>query len=203
MKARTEALGRIAEVLPGFSPKVAVEDSPVGTHQVISARRLVEGEPYHFIPEHTLRITPVRDAGSYLVKTGDVLFISRGTRNIAVQIETVPELTIATATFYVLRITSDRILPGYLAWCVNQRPIQVQLDEIRTGAGTPMIPRPAFSKIQIPIPSLENQRSIVGLARLQSRERDLRQRLLEETATLHRAMGTAILHGFTHPGAKE
>jgi hypothetical protein len=203
MKAKIEAIERIAEVLPGFSPKGAVEDAPSGTHQVISARRLIEGEPYRFIPDHYLRITPTREAGNYLVNPGDVLFISRGTRNIAVEIESIPKLTITTATFYLLRITSSRILPGYLAWCVNQQPFQALLDEIRTGAGTPMIPRLAFSQIQIPIPPLDNQRSIVGLARLQSRERDLRQRLLAETAALHRAMGTAILHGFTHPGAKE
>jgi len=137
------------------------------------------------------------------VKRGDVLFISRGTRNIAVEIETVPENTITTATFYNLRINSNGVLPAYLAWCINQRPFQMNLDEIRKGSGTPMIPRLAFSQIQIPIPSLDYQRSIIGLARLQSRERDLRQRLLEETVALHRAIGTAILHGFTHPGAKE
>lgn len=195
-------IGQIAEILPGYSPRGATEHDPRGTHQVISARHLTAGAPYRFTPDHELRIVPDRVADNYLVKSGDLLFISRGMRNIAVEIEAVPEPTIATATFYLLRI-NGAVLPGYLAWCINQPPTQATLDFIRTGAGSPMIPRVAFSMIEIPIPSLDEQRSIANLARLQSRERELMKRILEETDTIHRTTGSAILRSFAPPGAKE
>ena len=197
-----KALGQIAEILPGYSPRRATEHDPRGTHQVISARHLTVGAPYRFTSEHLLRITPDRAADNYLVKSGDLLFISRGMRNIAVEIEAVPERTIATATFYLLRITGA-VIPGYLAWCINQPPTQAMLDFIRTGAGSPMIPRVAFSMTEIPIPTLDEQRSIASLARLQSRERELVKRILEETDTLHRTTGSAILRSFAPAGAKE
>lgn len=203
MKAKSVTIGSIAEVLPGFSPRRAVVHNPMGTHQVISARHLEEGAPYRYQPADALRVTPDRDVARYLVRSGEVLFISRGTRNIAVEIGAVPEFSITTGTFYVLRMNTENIFPGYLAWGINQPPFQGQLDEIRTGAGTPMIPRNAFSQLSIPIPPRDTQRTIMNLARLQSRERDLRLRLQAETEALHRTMGTTIFRQLMQPGAKE
>lgn len=203
MRAKTMSVGEVAEILPGFSPKVAVVHNPDGSHQVVSARHLAEGIPYRYQPAHALRITPERDASRYLVAAGDVLFISRGTRNIAVEIESVPSPAISTATFFQLRVASDVVLPAFLAWSINQPPFQAMLDEIRTGAGTPMIPRSAFEQIEIPVPDLRTQETVVEYARLQSRERALLARLLEETGTMHRAVGTTIHHKLTRVGAKE
>jgi hypothetical protein len=203
MSARTQSIESVAEILPGFSPKRSVVHNSDGTYQIIMARHLEEGVPYRYQPGHAMRMTPERNAERYLVKPGDVLFISRGTRNIAAEIESVPDTTISTATFYQLKVAKERVLPAFLAWTINQPPFQAQLDEIRTGAGTPMIPRSAFAQIEVPVPDLSTQKIIVELARLQSRERALVSRLLEETVTKHRAAGTAILHELTRAGAKE
>jgi hypothetical protein len=63
---------------------------------------------------------------------------------------------------------------------------------MRTGAGTPMIPRQGFAAIQIPLPEKELQRRIADLWRLQCREARLRQELSEETGRLARQLGQRI-----------
>ena len=82
---------------------------------------------------------------------------------------------------------------GYLAWCLNQAPIQAQIGQVRTGAGTPIVQRKIFADITIPLPSLEKQRQLATLAELMAKEQQIRQELVEETGKLHRALGHQLL----------
>src|SRR5262245_45300997 len=129
-----------AAVLPGFSTQGRIVHNPKGTYHVVSARHLKEGQPYIFGAADEVRIVPPRDAQHYSLKPGDVLFMSRGSRNIAAMVGTVPKQTIAPLSFYVLR-PADGTDPSYLAWCINQPPAQSAIASIRTGAGTPIVPR--------------------------------------------------------------
>ena len=74
----------------------------------------------------------------------------------------------------------------------------MQLNEIRTGAGTPMIPRQGFCEMTIPLPSLAVQERIGELSNLQSRETSLLKQLAEETERLQRLTGQQLLSGLTH-----
>lgn len=193
-----------AEVLPGFSLRGRVQHDAKGTHQVILARRVAEGTPYVYDPADELRVVPARDARRYLVRAGDVLFISRGTRNIAVRIESIPERTIVPLTFYVLR-AGEELDPGYLAWCINQPPVQAAIAQVRTGGGAPQVPRPALGDIRIPIPLLDVQRKIARLGSLMGRERQLTERLVAETRRAHRLVGDLVARSLSSGGeaAKE
>ena len=187
----------IASVLPGFSAKGALADEPHGTHQVIAARHLTEGEPYRYRDEHRLRITPPRSIEKYLVEMGDVLFMSRGSNNYAVLLENFPRPAIAPLTFFILRAKKG-LFPAYIAWCLNQPLVQAQLNEIRTGAGTPMIPRTEFAEIVVPLPPEKTQKKIAGLAELQCREKTLLLQLTKETERLHRMRGQQLLSRMTN-----
>ena len=162
MKADLIALKECAEVLPGFSTKGALVHDPAGTHQVIVAKHITAGKPYRFIEAHELRIRPERTVDKYLLNPGDILFMSRGVGNYSVLLEKFPQPAIAPSTFYLLK-PKENIYPAYLSWCLNQRPFQAQLKTIRTGAGTPMIPRKEFVGIRIYLPSLEVQKKIASL----------------------------------------
>ncbi len=197
MNFNTVHLHDCAEVRPGFSAKGAIVNEPGGTVQVITAQHLTRGEPYRYREEHKLLITPSRSAEKYLVEPGDVLFMSRGSNNYAVLLQEVPRPAIAPLTFYILKPKSN-IVPAYLAWLINQEPAKGRLNEIRTGAGTPMIPRQEFGEINIPLPSLDIQRRIARYADLQSRESMLLQQLVEETERLRRLIGQQLLTHLTN-----
>jgi hypothetical protein len=191
MKAQLVHIGDCAAVLPGFSTKGALVDEPGGTHQVVMAKHLTKGMPYVYDESRRLRINPDRDMSKYVLESGDILFMSRGTGSYAVILETLHHPSIAPSTFFVLK-PQPYVVPAYLVWCLEQPAIQSSLGQMRTGAGTPMIPRQGFAAIRIPLPEKELQRRIADLWRLQCSEARLRQELSEETGRLARQLGQRI-----------
>lgn len=181
-----------AKVLPGYALKARAEHEPEGGFQVVMAKHLSDGMFYRYVPGHELRMTPKGKAEKYRVLVGDVLFISRGARNCAAVVESVPEDTVASATFYILRPTA-RVDPGYLAWCLNQPPTQAQISQVRTGAGTPIVQRSVFADIVIPLPPMIKQKHLAALGRLMARELELLKQLANLTKTYHKAIGSKLI----------
>ncbi len=204
MRIKMVRIKECAEVLPGFSAKSAIFDEPGGTVQVVTAQHLTKGEPYRYREEHRTRIVPPRSAEKYLLGPGDLLFMSRGVNNYSVLLEDFPQPAIAPLTFFILKPKRNVIVPAYLDWCLDQDVVKLKLNEIRTGAGTPMIPRQEFAEIEIPLPAMAVQQRVAELAGLQTRERTLLRQLFEETERLQRLTGQRILSSLTesHKGAE-
>jgi len=192
MRALLTKIGDCARVLPGYALKARAEHEPGGTHQVIMGKHLSDELFYVYSPEQKLRISPSGSMDKYLVRAGDVLFISRGTRNHAAVVESVPDPTVASATFFILRPRRE-VDPTYLAWCLNQLPIQAHIAQVRTSAGTPIVQRKVFSDIVIPIPSPDKQRMLAEVGALMEKEIMLRKELVSQTEQLHRAAGRRLL----------
>jgi len=195
--ARFIPLGECAEVLPGFSIAGRMDHDPEGTHQVLVTRHLRDGVPYRFEPRDELRILPGRDTAKYEVRAGDVVFMSRGTRNLAWAIAAVLEPTIVPVSFYILRPGAE-VEARYLAWYLNQGPTRAAIDQIRTGAGTPIVQRAAFEQMEVVVPPLDVQRGIADLAELQARERELCANLVQATTRMQAAAGRRIIEGLRH-----
>lgn len=192
MHVELKSVKECAEVLPGYALKARAEHEPEGTCQVVMARHISDCMAYRYVVEHELRMTPTGSPEKYLVRKGDVLFVSRGVRNCAAVIESVPENTIASSTFYILRVNSA-VDPAYLAWCLNQTPAQAQIGQIRTGAGTPIVQRNVLGDIQIPVPPLTEQKRIAEFASLMAEELNLRNRLVAATEAYHRVLGQKLI----------
>lgn len=184
-----------ADVRPGYSSKSAIVNDPGGSLQVITAQHVTKGESYRYVDEHSLLITAPRFYEKYLVTAGDILFMSRGFNNYAVLVEGVPQPAIAPLTFFIIR-PKPNVIPEYMVWCLDQDIVKTQLNEIRSGVGTPMIPSSAFKDITIPLPSLAVQKNIASLSKLQRRERKLLQQLAEETERRQQATNRKILSNF-------
>lgn len=196
---RTEAvqfqrIGDIAEVLPGFSTGTAVEHDPAGSHQLVQSRHLTAGLPYRFREEDAFRIHPGRSVDRFLLQVGDVLFMSRGTRNVASWLEKIPDATLAVTSFYVIR-PGPGADPGYLTWYLNQPGMRRRIAEIRTGAGAPIVQRHALRELEIPVPPLELQRRIAELGVLMAREQALLQELGRQTDVLHDLTSEQLARG--------
>lgn len=196
MHTRQVKIADCVVVQPGFSLKGALKHDPHGTHQVVMSKHLRAGERYRYQKDDKLRITPERSVDRYLIKPGQILFMSRGVGNYAVLLEDIPSPAIATLTFFILTARPG-VEPGYLAWYLNQAPFQAQLNEMRTRAGTPMIPRKEFCAIHIPLPSVEKQREIAHLGNLIAKEKQLLRQLQEETERHERLLGAKVIRSLT------
>ncbi|MXX02512.1 MAG: restriction endonuclease subunit S [Gemmatimonadetes bacterium] len=123
------------------------------------------------------RLTRVEFKGQtdrFLVGQGDVLFRSRGDRNIAVALDgRFTERAVAVLPLYVLRPITDLIQPEYLAWIINLTPSQRYFDRVALKTTIRMVSRSSVESLEIKIPSLELQRKITTLDGLAEREHAL------------------------------
>jgi len=140
--------------------------------------------------------TPQRDTDRYVVRDGDVVFQARGNRNLAFVLRDVPAATLASNHFYIVRVRPNVVLPVYLAWFVNQPSAQVHLTGKAQGTTMMLVPKEAFESLEVDVPPLDVQQTIVELAALRQRERSLVENLERKRDTLIRALSLrAIARG--------
>lgn len=194
MNTQIKRIEQCANVLPGFALKVRAEHEPEGAYFILMAKDLKETASISFSEQETdlLRMNVNKNIDNYRLQKGDVVFISRGARNEAAVIAEIPPNTIASSTFYILR-PKRGIVSEYLAWCLNQLNTLGRLDQIRTGAGTPIIQRQNLKELTIPAPSMEEQRRIAAMAQVMNEEIQVQKALLDNTRLMHRAINNKML----------
>lgn len=114
----------------------------------------------------------------YLLKPGDLLIQARGFHN-PVGLVSIDLPVIAAPGLHTLRPHLERILPEYLAWCLNHPRTQSTIAAAAQGTHAPFISKQALGAIQIPVPSLATQHRIVEVNRLRQNERRLTVQLSE------------------------
>jgi restriction endonuclease S subunit len=126
---------------------------------------------------HPERLTRVQLEGlpdRYFVRTGDVVFRSRGERNTASVLDNrLREPALAVLPLLVLRPKIDVVMPEYLAWAINQPPAQRHFDGAARGTNIRMIPRSSLDDLELDIPDIETQEKIVAIDALAEKERAL------------------------------
>lgn len=127
-------------------------------------------------PDRLTRVQLDGLADRYFVRTGDVVFRSRGERNTASALdERLQEPALAVLPLMVLRPKRDVVTPEYLAWAINQPPAQRHFDSTARGTNIRMIPRSSLDDLELDVPDIELQEKIVVVDALAERERELTQ----------------------------
>ncbi len=114
----------------------------------------------------------------HLVQRGDLIFRSRGDVNTAAILLEHPGKAVVAAPLLRIRVTEpDKVLPEYLNWYISQRDAQIFLTSRAEGTVQKMISKQTVEELEVVLPSLEKQQSIVELATLIAREQTLLHRL--------------------------
>jgi len=173
----------IADIQIGYQFRKKIELDDPGTNRVIQIR--------DFDDNHTLnkdglsRVRIDKSTEQYLIRRGDVLFLSRGHRNWAAPIIDELQDTVAVGHFFVIKMRNEIILPEYLAWYINQSPAQEYLHNIaRRGTHMPLVTLSAFKGLTVEVPDMTTQHRIVELSRLMEREKKLLAELQEKRLLL-------------------
>lgn len=114
-----------------------------------------------------------RDYKNYIVNNGDLLFQARGSKHSFVFVDKDEENTIAGHTFYILKLKSKEILPKYLWIILNSNGLKSEIDKIAGGAIISFITKSNLSNIEIPIPSIDEQRTIINLYNVIEKKRTI------------------------------
>lgn len=113
----------------------------------------------------------------HLLKDGDVLFAAKGSKNFAAVYENHNTPAVASTSFFVLRLTDKIVLPDYMAWFLNSQPIQSLLKGQAIGSSIPSISKHVLEHLEIKVPSIETQKSILQITTLRSKEKALKQKI--------------------------
>lgn len=176
-------LREIAHVQMGLSFRSRFEAEREGNVAVIQMRDLAEGRRL----DHSCNLASViiEDVDRrHFVKSKDLVFRSRGKTTTAAVLEARLERTIVAAPLLRIRVTSERVLPEYLCWFINQSSSQSFLHSRATGTAVVMIGKSVLDALEVPIPDHAEQKKIVALAVLSDKERRLMSDLAEQRKRL-------------------
>ncbi len=168
-------LGEMAIIQMGYSFRSRIERDGSGSVGVIQMKDLtdenlvdpggltrVDLEP---VPEH------------HRVRTGDLVFRSRGQTFSAAIVAVDPGPAVVAAPLFRIRVADPKVLPEYLQWFINQPPSLAFLASRAKGTAQKMIDRQALEDLEIVVPPVERQRAVVELAALAEREKSLMEKL--------------------------
>jgi restriction endonuclease S subunit len=122
-------------------------------------------------------------AERHLLKDGDVLFAAKGTKNFATVFESHNMPSVASTSFFVIRIIQPNVLPHFLAWVLNSQKVLNSLKEQSVGTGIPSISKRLLENVEFPMPSIQQQQIILNLVKLRNNEKAIIKQIesLKET----------------------
>ena len=165
-------LSQIAEIKTGIFARPELEGEII----YLQAKDFDEFGDLSAILQAELKADSLTD--KHLLKSGDVLFAAKGSKNFATVYRTnFP--AVASTTFFVIRIREPIVLPEYLVWLLNNSATKKLLKGQAIGSSISSISKKVLEELEITIPSLEKQRLILAISRLIRTEHDLRLKVAE------------------------
>jgi hypothetical protein len=184
-------LRKLADVQMGYPFRSRLEHDPRGDVAVIQMKDIDDVHRLH--ADEAIRVALPKGKARHLLRTGDLVFRSRGRSNSAAQV--LDGIGSAVLAAPMLLIRPHRVLPEYLCWYINAPATQAQLAALAEGTSVRMISAEALKALDIPLPSVAAQQRIVQAAALAEQE----QTLLARIATLRQRLTTHILMKLAHP----
>lgn len=109
----------------------------------------------------------------HVLRYGDVLFAAKGTKNFAAVYEEHNLPAVASTSFFVIRLFDSKVLPEYLVWFLNNQSTQVSLKAQAMGTSIPSISKVVLEELEIPVPTIEKQMSVVAISKLRWQEKNI------------------------------
>lgn len=167
-----------------------------GIHAVQLKNASPKGIDWHTCFETTI----TGKASPKFLEPDDILFVARGGHNYAVLIDQHINSIQAVAAphFYVIKVNASIILPQFLAWLLNQQPIQQYYQREAEGTLAKSIRRSVLEHTPITLPSMDKQHKIAQLVTTLRQEQYIHQQLIDNGTKLMNAIASQLLHGNPH-----
>jgi len=171
-------LGDIADISAGFPLRGSLESLPKGDAYFVSAKDL-NGD-YEISWHSVAKVSLPTKRQPRLLKNGNILFFARGSNTHAFSVNNPPEKAVCGPQFFVITITdTNKILPEFITWQINQKPSQNYLKNHSYGSAMKNISRSTLESLQIFLPDIEEQQTIVNFWKAAQKERKLMTRLID------------------------
>jgi restriction endonuclease S subunit len=177
----------IASIQMGYSFRSRLQSTEAGAIAVIQMKDLTDENIVDLNNLACIDIEKFND--NHYVKKGDLIFRSRGLSATSAIVSDDPGTAVVSAPLLKIRITSPVIIPEYLNWFISQLPAQVFLASRAGGTTQKMISKEALEELEVFVPPLEKQKTIVALAALVEEE----QRIIKKLAIKRKQYISATL----------
>ncbi|MDD2236185.1 MAG: restriction endonuclease subunit S [Kiritimatiellae bacterium] len=180
---RKVKLKNIAEIRNGYLSRSGIEADKDGGFCLVQLSDFDKDRTV-LNTDKLIRFQPGKMRADQTIHEHDVLFLAKGANNFAFHPGPRPSPTLAAGYFYVLR-PSSKLLPAYLAWFLNHPETTAIFKRIAgVGAHMPVIRKSALEDIEIPLPPLHEQKTIVALHAATVTEAELLEELKQARKTL-------------------
>ena len=126
-----------------------------------------------------------------MLHCGALLFVARGVRNETATFGGEAADVIAAPHLFVMRCKGQAASDEYLGWYLNLPETRELIKKVRGGSAVPFVPMAALAGLEVPVPSMEEQNTIVCIDRLNLRE----QELLGEIRARRRVLVDGLMMG--------
>lgn len=189
-------LGDLVYIRAGHPFRGAVEAVPEGAVAVVQMKDIMPSGGVDW--SSAVRTELVGRKEPDWLRSGDLLFVSRGSRYFAVCVDSPPAPAVCGPHLFHLTVKARELLmPEFLAWVVGQGPVQRQLQQAASGSLQLSVTRQALEALEIPLPPLATQRVITDLAAAAARERVVLTALIQNRERQLEALASALASG--HP----
>jgi restriction endonuclease S subunit len=170
----------IADIRPGYPFRGSIEPIENGDAHVVQVKNAeLTGE---IIQDEMIRTNLAGKKQPDWLQTGDVLFVAKGARHFSALVEGLPEKTVCSPHFFLLRIKPEMkniVLPEFICWQLNQLPAQRYFKATAEGSLYVSIRRQVLENIAILLPSIEKQRQLITMHRCAVKEKKVLQQLID------------------------
>jgi len=172
-----ENLRNIATIQAGYPFRGRIPEVPDGPVKVVQMRDMNFDTRIDW--ELVMRTSYPKGRNTGCLKHGDIVFLARGERFIAQALKDVPDETICSPHFFVIRsLRPKELLPEFLSWQINQAPAQQYLRMAAVGSGQLSVRRSVLENLEVAIPAIDRQRQLLELADLIRLEREVTAKIL-------------------------
>lgn len=145
----------------GYPFRGKIDDLDGGDVAVIQLRNV---DPENGIDWTSVsKIELPRQSAKALLKPDDIILSTRGGRNIAYHIGECPGRAVCSPHFFIVRLKSEAVLPGFLAWQINQKPAQDFFAAGATGSYILNLKRDVVESLWVKIPQIRDQERVVEI----------------------------------------
>lgn len=165
------ALKRVADVFGGVRPpRQADLSAPLSEVRLLQPRDLAPGAiQWDMLPQ--LAANP---DSRHQLRPGDVLVQLRPAAVPATLVSVQPPNPVVVSNHIaVVRPEVRRVLPGYLASILNHPETKLRIQARTSGTTVPFLSLRSLKELELPLPSLANQKEVVEVDRLRRRFHDL------------------------------
>lgn len=167
MENENMLLGQVTQLIPGaargaYSDNIS-NDSDLG--YVLKGNSLDTDGGIYTEAMNQVSIVAARNTDRYILQEGDVVVLARGSAIRAgfVTKEVAARKVIASANFIIIRPNKEIIQGEVIAAYLNSTLGRQQLQGLSKGAAIQHIPMSSLRELQIPVPTIEIQKTIADI----------------------------------------